>query len=355
MDTITLKTGLTIGEKSPIRVNCNVGCNRLADYQYEIDKLQFLKHQNIMPDVMMDLSLVACEHPIYETIRDELKLPFGTVLSYSCFNMRDGLLWSNIKPILLRLCDDGISFVTIHFTADSDLFEIANRDRLIPVTSRGGGIVLYDTIKNHRVENIFREHIDDIIAIVKSYDVAISLGTTFRPGSISDACDEAHLEETKRQLAICRYLQSNGVSTIVENIGHISLDKLTTHAEMLRLFNAPIMPLGPLPTDSAINQDHIANAIGSAVSGYYGITNIINSVTRYEHSQSVITPEATLEAIRVAKIAAHIADISRGIESAKIKDYGVSQKRGKSHNCFADGSECTRCNDVCPLKLMSNG
>lgn len=349
---VILKTGLRVGKEEPIRLNCNVGCNRKLDYEGERNKLLQLKKEGVLPDLMMDLSLVELENPLYRTIRDELHLPFGTVLSYWGFNKETGLQWSDISRKFVHLCEEGMSFVTIHFTADIDLLEIANDTRLIPMTSRGGGITLYDIQKNHREINIFREHIDELASIAKEYNVVISLGTTFRPASIADACDEVHSGETRRQLEVCKLLQTKGVQVMVENIGHISLDRLKQHAKLLSQFNAPIMPLGPLPTDAAINQDHIANAIGVAYSASLGVAQIINCVTRYEHSLSEITVEATIEAIRTARIAAHVADLSRGIKEAWEIDKTVTEVRATNHSCFADGTSCVRCSAVCPLKLI---
>lgn len=351
---ITLKGGLTIGGQSPIRINCNVGCNGIADIESEHSKLRFIQSCNELPDMMMDLSLVELEKPLYNFIRDKLELPFGVVLSYQKFTKSNGLRWKEVRNAFLRLCCDGVSFVTIHFTADHDLFVKAKQTRRIPVTSRGGGIVLYDTAINNRLQNIFRDHIDEIADIALQYDVAISLGTTFRPGTILDACDSVHIDETLRQLRICRQLQNKGVKVMVENVGHITLNKLSNHSKLLKDFNAPIMPLGPLPTDTAINEDHIANAIGSSFAAYFGCAHVINCVTRYEHSESAITPEVTVEAIRAARMAAHIVDLSRNKDEAKLRDILITNKRAQEHSCFTDGRTCSRCSTVCPLKLTAN-
>lgn len=351
-NSVRLNTGLLIGDLYPIRINCNVGCNEVSDYQDELQKLRILKEKDIVPDMMMDLSLVELENPLYLTIRDELGLPFGTVLSYKSFNKKDGLTWEQSRDNFIKLCEDKLSFITIHFTADLDILQKAKQYRKIPMTSRGGGLVLYDSILKSRNQNIYREHIDEIIEIVLKYDVVISLGTTFRPATILDACDLAHNEETQRQLKVCQYLQEHGVKVIVENVGHISLNRLEEHAETLKSFNAPIMPLGPLPTDAAIGLDHISNAIGSAFAANLGIAHVINCVTRYEHSQEQITTAATLEAIEAAKLAAHIADISRHISEAVHSDEFITEQRSLQRNCFANGESCSRCSSVCPLKIV---
>lgn len=350
---IAFKDGLTIGGDSPIRVNCNIGCNKIEDIQSEVSKIEFIQSCNELPDMMMDLSLIELEEPLYNYIKNNLGLPFGVVLSYHRFTKSKGYQWEDIRDAFLQLCYDGVSFVTIHFTADLDLFSRANHIRKIPVTSRGGGMVLYDSRINNRTQNIFRENIDEIANIALKHNVVISLGTTFRPGTILDACDSVHIEETLRQLSICRLLQSKGVKVMVENIGHITLDKIATHSKLLSKFNAPIMPLGPLPTDVAINEDHIANAIGATFAAYIGCAHIINCVTRYEHSKSAITQDAIIEAIRAAKVAAHIADLSRNINKAYLYDAFITNNRIKEHSCLTDSNNCTRCSTVCPLKLTS--
>ena len=133
-------------------------------------------------------------------------------------------------------------------------------------------------------------------------------------------------------------------------MGHIAINRLEKHCELLRQMDAPIMPLGPTPTDSAAGTDHIAASVGAAFMGYWGCAHIINCVTRSEHQNSTFTIEETLEAIRCAKVTAHIIDVARGIE--REKDYKIYQQRAKQQNCLAGtGTDCERCSMYCPLKL----
>lgn len=349
---IQLRQGLTLGQGSPIRVNCNIGCNTKEDYNDELKKITAIKESEVLPDMMMDLSLVELEKPLYKDVIEILGIPVGIVLSYKKFSKRIGLDWNATKKYLLKLCQDGVSFVTIHFTADFDLLELARSQRKIPMTSRGGGIVLYDQEKNRRETNLFRQHIDEIAEIVRTYDVVISLGTTFRPATIFDACDEVHAIETRRQLELCKYLQSRKVKVMIENIGHISLDKLEKHSLLLKQFNAPIMPLGPLPTDSAEDIDHVNNAIGASFAGYWGCAHIINCVTRYEHSNADISIDVMIEAIKAAKLAAHIINVSNGVVEDLNEDLQLANERSSHNDCIHGNEQCNRCSDVCPLKLF---
>lgn len=346
-----LRHRLTIGQDAPVRVNCNIGCNSADAYDLEIQKIEAIKKNGFVPDMMMDLSLVRMSEPLYRMAHEELEVEVGTVLSYMPFRKNNGLEWEKCKQYFIELCENGISFVTIHLTATRELFELARLTRKVPVTSRGGAMCLYDCVKNNR-DNFFMQHIDEIAEIAIQYDVAISLGSTYRPSNIFDACDEVHVRETLAQLDVCRYLHDKGVKVMVENVGHIALNKLKLHSNLLKQFDAPIMPLGPLPTDTAIGFDHVNNAIGSAFAAYWDCAHIVNAVTRQEHTGAPITVEDTIEAIRCAKLAAHAVNVAKGLESEKDKAIAIS--RMKMHSCLVSGGECNRCSDCCPLKLLDN-
>ena len=354
-ENFSLNTGLSIGNQFPIRVNCNIGANTTNDYSEEIKKIKEIASLHKIPDLMMDLSLKRFKKPLYTILKNELDVSVGTVLSYLPFSKKEGLNWNKCKEYLIELCESGISFVTIHFTADISLYQKAlQTNRLTPISSRGGGICLYDQKINYRKKNIFIEHIDEIADIAKKYDIAISIGCTFRPANIFDALDEVHIKETKMQKKIKDYLNSRNVKVIIENIGHISLTSLEKHKKILQSFHAPIMPLGPIPTDSAINNDHIAASIGAAFSSYWNCAHIINCISRYEHSKSKITTKATIEAIKAAQLVAHIINVSKGIYQPVQIDYENAKLRSMSKSCLISQKNCSRCIDYCPLKIMED-
>ena len=278
-------------------INCNIGANTRADYSKEIDKIQAIKESGDIPDMMMDLSLAKWETPLYKVVQEILHIHVGTVLTYVPFTKQYGLQWEQCKEYLIQLSKDGVSFVTIHFTANLELLEMA-QERAMPTTSRGGCMVLYDIKLNGRKKNLFIEHIDEIADIALRYDITISLGVTFRPGNVFDACDKVHIAETLQQLEICKYLKNRGVKVIVENVGHIPIDKLERHAKLLKDFDAPIMPLGPIPTDTSIGQDHISSAIGASFMAYWGAATILNCVTRNEHLTAGIDKDVMIEAMK---------------------------------------------------------
>lgn len=338
---------LEVGQNSSIRVNCNVGINSETGRAYETERLEAIKNSDCQPDTFMDLSIGELNEPFYNEIQKRFDCPIGFVPSY-LLPTDKGVTKQQAIDIIKRLADDGIAFVTLHLTATQELYQQAKATRRIPVTSRGGSAVLQQMTLTG-CDNIWQTCLPEITEIVKKYGMAISLGTTFRPAGIADACDEVHLKETGAQLKLCHILQTEGVQVMVENVGHIAIDRLEQHCRRLRECNAPIMPLGPTPTDCAIGIDHTAAAVGAAFMGFWGCAHIINCITRAEHTSSTFTIEETLEAIRSAQLAAHIVDVARGIGLEE--DEKVYEQRAKNRNCLAGtGHDCTRCDMLCPLK-----
>lgn len=357
MKSFLLKTKdgfLGIGNEYPIRTNCNIGINEISFYEYEIDKINTIFHnKETYPDIMMDLSTIYTQKPLYKYLIENFNIAVGIVPVYQIFDSKKGISKKKFLDYLELLAKTGISFFTLHFTADIEFLELAKKTRGIPMTSRGGSIVLSDSLINKRKENIIITCLDEIIEILLKYDVAISLGTTFRPAGIKDSCDCIHIMETKKQLEYCKYLQSKGVKVIIENIGHIDLDNLKQHFELLREFQAPIMPLGPLVTDNAIGFDHIASAIGASFSSYFGCTHIINSITPNEHISSNFSIEDIILGIRTAKIVAHSINLLKFEETKQI-DYKIYDERTHLKSCLLHEKDCSRCSVYCPLKFNTN-
>lgn len=356
-DSFQLKTSnkfLGIGNQYPIRVNCNIGINNSGNYKNEVIKIdELLRTKESSPDLMMDLSTIRLTKPLYQYIIDNYGLAVGTLPVYLCYSKNEGISKKRLLELLEEQAKQGVAFFTLHFTADLELYEIAKKSRLIPLTSRGGGMVLRDSFLNKRDSNILIECFDEIVSIVKKNNIAISLGTTFRPAGIVDALDEVHLLETHKQLELCQKLKALGVNVIVENIGHIDLSSIEKHSELLRRFYAPIMPLGPLPTDNAEGNDHIASAIGGAFAGFNNSANILNSISPNEHLNSDIKIKDSINGIIAAKIAAHSVNITRFSDLREIDDE-IYKRRGEELSCISKSKgNCERCDEFCPLKIMS--
>lgn len=348
MNTFVIKSfngGLMVGRDTSVKVNCNVGANNEYLYKEEIDRLNAICNSDLWPDMFMDLSLYRGVIPLYKEIIRRFGCPVGVVPSY-LFN--DSVISQEVaKDILKRLADDGISFFTLHFTADLALLEIAKR-RKIPITSRGGAILLSYMKHMRKEQNIWIEILPEIIDIAKTYDITISIGATFRPASVIDACDEVHIEETKRQIELCSMLQQEGLKVIVENVGHIDIGKISKLAGYLSQCNAPIMPLGPIATDCGMGVDHITAAIGASHMGLVNCAHIINCITASEHTTPFFTIEESLEAIKTARLCAHIINIAKGYEI--IEDYNIYDNRAKQSKCCLN-TPCNRCSNLCPLTL----
>lgn len=341
--------GLLIGANTSTKVNCNIGINHPSYLKAETHKLCSIFENNQCPDMFMDLSTIQLDRPLYKTIITSSQCPVGTVPTY-LLPMNQRISQEDALDLLKKQADDGISFFTLHFTASLDLLKLACKYRKIPVTSRGGGMLLHN-MQIYKDGNIWKRLLPQIIDLAQRYDIAISLGSTFRPAGIVDACDEVHIKETQKQIELCKLLQQENVKVIIENIGHIDIQKIKEHSNLLKQFNAPIMPLGPLPIDSAFGLDSLAAAIGASCLGVFNCCHIVNCITAAEHKDSFPSISDTLEAIRYAKLAAHIIDVAKGI-GVDI-DNEVYNERANKHCCIIDGiSICERCNSYCPLKLI---
>lgn len=343
--------GLSVGYLSPIRVNCNIGVNDRNNIDLEKNKIDTIfQCENTSPDIMMDLSTVRTQpqDSLYYHIANNHKTPIGTVPIYFASEL-DSLEKNFLLDILHEQAENGVSFFTLHFTANKVLFDIAKKTRKIPVTSRGGGILLKDMLKNNKNSNVYIDLFDSIVGIAVKYNIAISLGSTFRPAGIIDSCDQAHLEETKIQLQICKELKKKGVNVIIENIGHIDLANLEYHSRLLREFDSPIMPLGPLPTDIGMEMDNIAAAIGASFSAYWKCAHIINSITPIEHISSNIDIKNLIVGIKTAKLVAHIVNLIN-YKDERMFDNNIYKLRSQRESCLTDEA-CDRCSNFCPLKI----
>lgn len=358
MKTVILKgkkSDLQIGDGFPIVVNCNVGANDRNEIDSERVKIDTLcSNPETRPDLFMDLSIPDfSDDSLYKYISLKYGLPVGIIPTYNLYckfaRLDDNQLLDDIE----KLAQNGLAFMTMHITADNDILEIAKRDRKLPVTSRGGCLVLKDNF-GKQTENVYRRNLDSIASLSVKYGFAISLGATFRPASIVDACDAAHKQETQRQIELAKYLHSKGVSVMIENVGHIGIDKIAEHSYKLRQAEAPIMPLGPSVMDSAVGVDHIAAAIGAAFMGYNQAAHIINAISPAEHQTSTFTIQNAIDAVKSAKVAAQAINLTRCQESLN-KETGIYEMRASKKSCmFGEETPCSRCSTMCPLKTLPN-
>ncbi len=227
--------------------------------------------------------------------------------------------------------------------------------RLVPWTSRGGAIVMKDLTKRGlSQDNVYLRVLDDIIKVAFQGKTAISIGASFRSANIFDSMDQCQIEECTTQKKIADYIAERGVDVIIEGPGHSSPRKLIHAVKIYQEMGYPIMPLGPIPTDTAIGQDHISSAIGAVIMGMHNCVDIIAAVTREEHTGGIPTIESSLEAIRSAKIAAHIIDMNKLGDYTD--DHKIALARAKNQTCVygKKNSGCRRCADACPLTFETD-
>lgn len=341
------KRSVCAGKDLSIKVNCSVGANHGGmEYRDQIEKLRAVASHEHTPDIMMDLSTAVFKAPLYTEIIEQVGCPVGTIPYYTCFDPEKGIDPGMLMQTIEEQAANGVSFMTLHFTADMELFQKARR-RQIPVISRGGSILLRDMMINKRSTNILIDHFQDIVKICRKYSVAVSVGTVFRPSVFSDALDEANLLELSAQGKIIDALIDSGIRVMQEGLGHISLDKLKPYTEIIRNRRyVPFMPLGPVVSDQTRGLDHITAAIGAAYLASLGGADIINSITREEHMGGIPSIQATLEALSASYV------VRSAINESRFPNYFMSISH-KSSNCMnQDGTVgCGRCGCECPFLL----
>jgi phosphomethylpyrimidine synthase len=220
---------------------------------------------------------------------------------------------------------------------------------MVPITSRGGSIIVRDLLCSTAQDNVYLRILPDLISHARRTSAVLSIGATFRSATIFDSCDEAQLLELDSQLRLARDIQEAGVGVIIETPGHARPRDIQRIATLLRPTGFPIMPLGPIPTDCAIGQDHVSAAIGAALLGLAGCAHILAAVTREEHTGGVPSIASTIEAVEAARVAAHIIDLET--LNADQLDMIVAQGRAEHRSCVSGKKSrgCARCADVCPL------
>lgn len=337
-----------VGKGLQLKINSSVGLSDESEFKNEADKISKIACFDVLPDTMMDLSIISTKKPLYDLIQKEIGCPVGTVPVYVCFDSRKGIDKNKFLEEIERQAQNGIAFMTLHFTAVDEIYR-KTIDRNISVISRGGSLVLRDLYINKRKQNILFECFDDICKILKKYSVVVSVGTTFRPSTLYDALDEIQLNEIRMQKDIINALRKRGIDVMMEGVGHISLGDLKKYVKLIREdFYIPFMPLGPIPTDRAVGWDHVSAAIGASYMAILDGADIINAVTREEHTGGIPTTNSIYEALKSAQVVVNSINDVRFFEK-----YNKAQNN-KKNNCMGIMKEnigCDRCKEECPFLL----
>ena len=347
---IKTNRGIQVGREVRTLLNLLIGANTISDFNGEIEKIDYLKSHAEKIDIITDLSLQRFDNPLWEYVLNNTNYMAGTVPVYLSLDSKGNVDENLLFDSICEQCEKGVSIITIHPTVSRRMLEMSKK-RIIPCTSRGGGIVARDLIKNNRDENVYLQLLDKIAQKCKACGTVISVGSTFRSGTIIDALDQLYLLELEEQIRIADHLDSLGVDAIVETPGHIDAEKLLILCEKLENNQHPIMPLGPMLTDIGFEEDDTVAVIGASLMGVHDCADVLTIVTSREHLSGIPTIDDLKKAIAKYQVAKHIIDLH------KVHDYKedllVSEERARKKTCdVSTGEFCDRCKEVCPLRIL---
>ena len=321
-----------IGSMLRTKINVNLGISRdCKDMDMEIEKVN--NAVKMGAESIMDLSSYGDTRTFRRRLTKECPAIIGTVPIY------DAVVYYH-KPLkeitsrqwldIVRMhAEDGVDFMTIHCGINKETAGKFKRNkRLTNIVSRGGSII-FAWMEMTGQENPFYEHYDEILDICREYDITMSLGDACRPGCIQDASDISQIEELITLGELTKRAWEKDVQVMVEGPGHMPLDQIEANMKIQQTLcqGAPFYVLGPLVTDIAPGYDHITAAIGGAIAATYG-ASFLCYVTPAEHLR-LPNLEDVKEGIIASRIAAHAADIAKGVKGATDWDNQMSTARKK--------------------------
>ncbi|MDP6670545.1 MAG: phosphomethylpyrimidine synthase ThiC [archaeon] len=359
---------IAIGQNLKIKINANIGTSPLkASLSEEMKKLCVA--EKFGADTVMDLSIGGNIDKMRKEILKKSKLPVGTVPVYQAFVGKEisDVSEDDLFKAIQKHCNDGVDFVTVHCGVTKKVAPLVEK-RLAGVVSRGGSLLLR-WISEHGAENPLFKNFDYVLEMAKELDVTISLGDGLRPGSLKDATDKAQLHELRELGKLSKRAKAAGVQVMVEGPGHVPLNQIEKNIKLQKKIcgHAPFYVLGPLVTDVAPGYDHITSAIGGTLAAYYG-ADFLCYVTPSEHL-SLPNVEDVKEGVIASKIAAHAADVARGLKGArdwddkmslyrrklnwdKMFELAIDKEKAKAYRKRSKikSDECTMCGEFCALK-----
>ncbi|HVG94501.1 MAG TPA: phosphomethylpyrimidine synthase ThiC, partial [Planctomycetota bacterium] len=318
---------MAIGIAARCKINANIGNSAVvSDVDGELEKLGVcLKHG---ADTVMDLSTGGGIVEIREAILRRSPVPIGTVPIYQAIEEVDrpeDLTWEGLKRVIEEQARQGVDYMTLHCGILLEHMPLIAR-RLTGIVSRGGSLTA-QWMLHHHAQNPLFTHYDELLDILRRYDVTISLGDSLRPGCLHDASDRAQFAELDVLGDLTRRAWAKDVQVMVEGPGHVPMDQIAMNVErqMKVCDEAPFYVLGPLVTDIAPGYDHITSAIGAAMAGWAGAA-MLCYVTPKEHL-GLPDAEDVKQGIIAYKIAAHAADVARHRPGARDRDDALSTAR----------------------------
>lgn len=321
-----------VGSMLKTKINVNLGISRdCKDYDIEMKKV--LSAVKLGAESIMDLSSHGDTQPFRKKLCSECPAMVGTVPIYdSVIHYQRDLNTLTAQDFLdvIRLhAEDGVDFVTLHCGITRKTIEqIKNGSREMNIVSRGGSLV-FAWMSMTGEENPFYEYFDEIVEICREHDVTISLGDACRPGCLADATDNCQIEELIRLGELTKRAWARDVQVMIEGPGHVPMDQIAANMKIEETLchGAPFYVLGPLVTDIAPGYDHITAAIGGAIAAWQG-ASFLCYVTPAEHL-ALPNVDDVRNGIIASKIAAHAADIAKGIPDAREQDDRMAKARKK--------------------------
>lgn len=321
-----------IGSGLRTKINVNLGISGDSkDYHRELKKVQMAI--DFGAEAIMDLSNYGKTHDFREKLIDMSPAMIGSVPMYDAIGYLEKDLLEIKAKDFLRVVEahavEGVDFVTIHAGLNRRAVESFRRaGRKMNIVSRGGSL-LFAWMEMTGNENPFYEFYDEVLDILREHDVTISIGDALRPGCIADSSDAGQIAELIEIGNLTRRAWDKDVQVLVEGPGHMAMDEIAANMKMEKRIchNAPFYVLGPLVTDIAPGYDHITSAIGGAIAAANG-ADFLCYVTPAEHLRLPDVNDVR-EGIVASKIAAHAADIAKGIKGARDIDNRMAQARQK--------------------------
>lgn len=365
-----------IGEGLRTKINVNLGISSdNCDFEKEMEKAEHAVRMKA--EAIMDLSSYGKTEEFRRMLIKKSTAMIGTVPIYDAVGVYDkeleNLTAKDFMDVAEKHAQDGVDFMTIHAGLNkSTVRRFKNNKRLTNIVSRGGSLV-YRWMELTGNENPFFEYYDSLLEIFSKYDVTISLGDACRPGSINDSTDASQVEELIVLGELTKRAWEKNVQVMVEGPGHMAINEIAANMilEKRLCHGAPFYVLGPLVTDIAPGYDHITSAIGGAIAAANG-ADFLCYVTPAEHLRLPDLDDMK-EGIIAVRIAAHAADIAKGIKGAREKDFEMSKARReldwqemfnraidrekpekyRESALPLDQSTCTMCGKICAIKNMN--
>ena len=369
---------LTVGRGLRTKVNANIGTSdAFTSMDEELRKMEVAVAAGA--DALMDLSTGGDIYGILDAIIDKCPIAVGTVPVYgatvAAIEKRGSIVDMTSDDLFEAVeehCRRGADFITVHCGVNrAAVSALSSHRRVTDVVSRGGALLTGWILHNDRENPLFEEY-DRLLAIAKKYDTVLSLGDGMRPGCTADATDEAQLTELKTLGQLARRAKDAGVQAMIEGPGHVPLNQVEENIRLEKEIcdGAPFYVLGPLVTDIAPGYDEITAAIGGALAGAAG-ADFLCYVTPREHL-GLPTIEDVHRGVIASRIAAHAADLAKGVSGAAEWDLRMAKARKaldwdaqialsidppraaamRAERAPASGETCTMCGKLCAMKVV---